>query len=64
MNREKVTAGINSDLVELPDEGLVLVRGLVAQMVAAERRRGTARRIDGAGLAEAQRERESAQAST
>lgn len=60
MTREKLTAGIVHDLVELPNEALVLLRGLVAEMVAAERQRGTARRIDGPALAEEQRAREDA----
>lgn len=56
--REQLTAGIVYDLVELPDDALVILRGLVAEMVAAERVRGTARQLDGAALAEEQRARE------
>lgn len=58
MTREKLTANIVADLVELRDDRLALVATLVRDMVEADRACGTARRIDGEALAAAQRARE------
>lgn len=58
MTREKLTANITADLVELRDDRLALVATLVRNMVEADRACGTARRIDGEALAAAQRARE------
>lgn len=48
--REKLTAGLTHDAVELTDDRLALVRAFVAALLEADRRAGAARRIDSAAL--------------
>ena len=49
--REKLTAGLTHDAVELTDDRLVLVRAFVRALLEADRRAGVARRIDPVALA-------------
>lgn len=60
IDRAKLSAGIITDLVELSDDSLAELRLVVARTLEIERANGNARPIDGAALAEAQRQRESA----
>ena len=56
--REKLTAGIVADLVELPDHDLARVRAMVAGALHRAQSLGTSRKLDGATLAREQAARE------